>query len=206
VSLNLYLGGTFDPVHFGHVNLADAAYQELKTNIIWLPCSRPIHKSKPCVDIRHRLKMLDLVVRDRDEWSIDLSDVVENKAQSTYDLFAKKNSENNCLLIGSDGLLSLTSWHDWEKLSDLINLVVLHRYSNQLIIPQEVLRVFKIAKNKSCLLKNHAGYILMLRHQLKCIDSTRIRELFMCQKLCQIENYMPRKVVNYILDNGLYVG
>ena len=204
MSLHLYLGGTFDPVHFGHINLADAAYQELKTNIIWLPCSRPIHKSQPCVDIAHRLKMLELIIEKRAEWRIDLSDVVENKAQSTYDLFAKKDSENNCLLIGSDSLLSFTSWHDWEKLSKLIHLVVLQRYADKLSVPREVLRVFKMANNKDCLVKNSAGYILILNYSVTCIDSTTIRGLLMHQQISQINNYLPKKILEYIIDHNLY--
>ena len=201
--LKLFLGGTFDPLHLGHIHLAYAAQQELEQDIYWLPCNVPIHKSPAVVSIEHRIKMLGLLVDAVDSWHLDLMEVDVLKPQSSYDTFIKNQQAHQCLLIGADSLATVPTWHDWQLLNKQLHLVVLNRYNNPLVMPQELKGYFKVARDKNDLYKSESGCILVLNQAVKCIDSTKIRSLLANQ--AEIARaLLPEKIFDYIIENQLY--
>ena len=79
-----YLGGTFDPVHYGHLRLAEALADQLQLNVVnLLPCHIPPHKATPKVDTRTRSKMLQLATQDNPTLRIDERELKRNKPSYT---------------------------------------------------------------------------------------------------------------------------
>ncbi|HNX48776.1 MAG TPA: nicotinate-nucleotide adenylyltransferase [Thermoanaerobaculaceae bacterium] len=128
-----FFGGTFDPVHRGHLEPARAAMQALELDgVVFVPAGSPPHKQgDPLTAFSHRLAML--VLATQDEPGFFVSDLEAGRAGPTYTvdsvplLRTEWPAEQSFFLLGSDSLAQLTTWHRWEALVDMIDLVVLHR-------------------------------------------------------------------------------
>ncbi len=128
------LGGTFDPVHNGHTGLATALRQALAPAQLWLmPCHEPPHRAPPQATPRQRLAMLRLAVGDGvDAVGIDPREVCRRGVSWTVDSLREYRAECGAsvplaLVIGSDALAEIHSWHDWPALLDCAHLVVVPR-------------------------------------------------------------------------------
>lgn len=125
------LGGTFDPIHFGHLRAALEVYQGLKLDEIRLiPCQSPPHRAKPAANAFDRFQMVSLAIQDS---VLKLDDREMKRGGESYsvDTLSSLRQEfpkiSLCMILGVDAFLSLPSWHHWEKLLDLANIVVMHR-------------------------------------------------------------------------------
>ncbi len=126
-------GGTFDPVHFGHLRAALEVYQGLGLREMrLLPCFRPPHRASPVADARARLTMLrsavgtdtcGLVVDNREMRREGVSYMVDTLASLREEL----GDESLCLVLGADAFLQLHRWHRWEEIIALAHLLVTHR-------------------------------------------------------------------------------
>ncbi len=126
-------GGTFDPVHFGHLRAALEVYQGLGLREMrLLPCYQPPHRAPPMADARARLTMLrsavgtdtrGLVVDNREMRREGVSYMVDTLAS----LRAELSDEPLCLVLGADAFLQLHRWHRWEEIIAQAHLVVTHR-------------------------------------------------------------------------------
>lgn len=128
-----FFGGTFDPVHRGHLEPARTAMRALDLDgVVFVPAGSPPHKQgDPLTAFSHRLAML--VLATLDEPGFFVSDLEAERPGPTYTvdsvplLRVEWPAEQSCFLLGSDSLAQLTTWHRWEALVDMIDLVVLHR-------------------------------------------------------------------------------
>ncbi len=127
------LGGTFDPVHLGHVALAEAALSGLPlTEVLWLPSGRPGHRAPPVAAARDRLAMLRLTAEGHARYRIDASEL--ERSEPTYTVHALTRmraalgaAQPLVLLLGSDSFLSLPSWLRWRELFGLAHIAVASR-------------------------------------------------------------------------------
>jgi len=127
------LGGTFDPVHLGHVALAEAALARLPLcEVLWLPSGSPGHRAAPVASAHDRLAMLRIASADNPRYRIDASEL--NLLEPTYTVHTLTrlraqlgNAQPLALLLGSDSFLSLTSWLRWRELFDLAHIAVASR-------------------------------------------------------------------------------
>ena len=127
------LGGTFDPVHLGHVALAEAALAGLPLGeVLWLPSGSPGHRASPVASARDRLAMLRLATAGNPRYRIDDGEL--NRSESTYTVHALTrlraqlgNEQPLALLLGSDSFLSLPTWLRWRELFDLAHIAVASR-------------------------------------------------------------------------------
>jgi nicotinate-nucleotide adenylyltransferase len=127
------LGGTFDPVHLGHVALAEAALAGLRlSEVLWLPSGSPGHRAPPVASARDRLAMLRLATGGNPRFRIDDSEL--DRSEPTYTVHTLTrlraqlgNAQPLALLLGSDSFLSLPTWMRWRELFDLAHIAVASR-------------------------------------------------------------------------------
>lgn len=126
-------GGTFDPVHFGHLTPVRRAMEVFRFDaVVFVPAGRPPHKlEEPMTAFAHRFAMLALATQPYDRFLV--SDLESGRKGPTYTvdtlrrLNAQLSGEELYFLMGSDSFVQIRSWHRWRELPKLARLVVLHR-------------------------------------------------------------------------------
>lgn len=131
-ALRLYYGGTFDPVHEGHLAIARAARDALDTAVRLMPAADPPHRPAPGADARQRAQMLRLAIADEPGLQIDLRELERDGPSYTVETLRGLRAELGdavpiALLLGADSLLGLPSWREWRALFELAHFVVAGR-------------------------------------------------------------------------------
>lgn len=119
-SIGLF-GGTFDPIHSGHLHIARSFADELRlSSVIFLPAGDPYHKTAPRTPAAHRLAMVEIAAQADPRFAVSDCDIVRQGATYTHDtvqIFHQHfPAAEIWLLIGMDSLLQLHTWHRWQNL------------------------------------------------------------------------------------------
>jgi len=203
-------GGTFNPVHFGHLNLATELVHYLQIESVrMVPCAIPPHREAPNVSAEQRLAMLDLAIEGQDTLTsddIELNRQVLSYSIDTIGLVRQDIGPQTPLFfcLGMDALLSIDSWHRWTELLDYCHIVVCSRPDYKLPnngvvanwIEQNLCDDISKVKNQS------HGYLHLCKIPLLDISSTAIRDSIKCGK--SIDHMTSEVVVNYIKQHSLY--
>jgi nicotinate-nucleotide adenylyltransferase len=125
-------GGTFDPIHYGHLRTALELTQALSlARVHFIPCANPPHRSAPMTPARLRLRMVKAAVRGQPNFVADDRELKRNGVSYTVDTLASLRADYPrvplCLLLGMDAFLHLPQWHRWRDLLTLAHVVVAHR-------------------------------------------------------------------------------
>lgn len=126
-------GGTFDPIHYGHLRLAQEVAAGLGlSGVRFIPSGRPPHRGQPAVSPRHRLEMARLGIAGNPLFALDEREVLKATPSYTVETLAELRRELGaaqplCLLMGTDAFLGLNTWHRWRELFDFAHIVVAHR-------------------------------------------------------------------------------
>lgn len=126
------LGGTFDPVHFGHLRPALEVCEQLGLDHVRLiPSKVPVHRPQPIAPLQQRIDWLRQVSEEVPRFRLDLREV-ERETPSwmvvTLESLAASFSQRPlCLILGMDAFLQIESWHRWQELLTLAHIVVTHR-------------------------------------------------------------------------------
>src|SRR5204863_186003 len=125
-------GGTFDPIHYGHLRTAFELWQTLKlAEVRFMPSGNPPHRVRTLADAALRVQMVRVAVADQPAFIVDDREVRRAGASYTFDTLTELRRENPerslCLLLGMDAFLGLPSWHRWRELFELAHVVVAHR-------------------------------------------------------------------------------
>jgi nicotinate-nucleotide adenylyltransferase len=127
------LGGTFDPVHFGHLRLAQELADVVRAGrVLFIPAGVPPHRAAPHASAVQRLEMVRLAVAGNPRFAADDRELKRAGPSYTVDTLAALRDELGtdaplCLLLGSDAFAALPTWHRWETLFDLAHIMVAHR-------------------------------------------------------------------------------
>jgi nicotinate-nucleotide adenylyltransferase len=127
------LGGTFDPVHYGHLRLAEEAGESLGlARVQWIPAGNPGHRAAPGTPARHRLEMVRLAVRDNPRFAVDDAEALGETPRFTIDTLRRLRAELGTelplvLVIGADQLHRLDTWREWRELFDHAHFAVAER-------------------------------------------------------------------------------
>ncbi len=127
------LGGTFDPVHLGHVALAEAALAQLPVDeVLWLPSGSPGHRGSPAAGAGDRLAMLELATAGNPRYRIDAAELERSEPTYTVHTLARLRAllgreQPLVLLLGGDSFLSLPTWLRWRELFDLAHIAYVNR-------------------------------------------------------------------------------
>jgi nicotinate-nucleotide adenylyltransferase len=138
-------GGTFDPVHVGHLILAEQAREQARLDEVWfVPAPRPPHKDEPALTrFDYRAEMLALAVAGQPAFRID--EVEKERAGPSYtvdtlqELRRLHQGHTFLLLVGSDSLADLPAWREPQRILEMAGLVVMARPGAALVSP-DVLR------------------------------------------------------------------
>jgi nicotinate-nucleotide adenylyltransferase len=125
-------GGTFDPIHFGHLRTAFEMLQALRLHEVrFMPCGSPPHRIEPIADAGLRLQMVKRAVDTQPGFVVDNRELQrEGPSYSVDTLTALREefpSQSLALIIGMDAFLSLPKWYHWHEILDLSHIVVAHR-------------------------------------------------------------------------------
>jgi nicotinate-nucleotide adenylyltransferase len=207
------LGGTFDPIHIGHLRTAEEIGPELELEKVCLiPSASPPHKTKePVTPFDHRLTMTRLAIVGSS--LLDALDLEGRRAGPSYSIETLKElhtifkpDPDLFFILGIDAFLEINTWKEYERLFDYAHFVIISRpgYGKEMIEPFLMKSGLEIKKNlgaDSFLMKS--GKTLTLKETtLMDISSTRIRE--MVQQGRSIRFLVPVAVGDYITEKGLY--
>ncbi|NIA08102.1 MAG: nicotinate-nucleotide adenylyltransferase [Actinobacteria bacterium] len=195
------LGGTFDPIHLGHLLLAVHSYEKLDLDrVIFIPARIPPHKGQPAASAEQRLQMVRLAVGNDERFLVCDCELSRTSTSYTIDTVKKLQQSlgsNTQLfwLIGSDMLEDLPNWREVNKLVDMIDIVVVQRAgqpSADFSALQPSLTVEQIKR-----IQGQAINVSLID-----ISSTMARERI-AQGL-SLRYFVPESVEKYIAKNKLY--
>jgi nicotinate-nucleotide adenylyltransferase len=202
-------GGTFDPIHMGHINpVLEAASQLNIDRIALIPCHIPTHKNAASTSSEHRLAMVKLVCQQYPIFFPDEREIKRDKPSYSIDTLRElRQLQPNtplCFFIGMDSLLSLPSWHHWQELFELCHFVVCQRGGHT---PQFSPQITQLLKERQVtspgeIQKSLAGKIVMADTNTVTISSTELRARLAEQQ--SVDKLIPAPVLNYIQQHGLY--
>lgn len=203
-------GGTFNPVHNGHLLTSISIQSHFNFNVYnFLPCKIPLIKPESIATNKQRIEMLKLAIEDYPQFKIDLREMNRETPSYMVDTLISFRRENKKaainLIIGYDAFLSLPKWYHWEEIINLANLLVINR--TQFInhpIPDSIKKLLSTHKTeiKSDLLTKQAKGIYFFDAGNYLVSSTKIREEL--KSNAQIQTQIPPKVYKYIKQWGLY--
>lgn len=202
-------GGTFDPVHYGHLRAALEARELLALeDFRLLPAGTPPHRAATMASSQDRLAMLKLAVSAYPEFRVDEREVRRKGKSFMVDTLTEIRAEIESapllLIIGQDAANALDSWHDWRALFELAHIVIMRRPEADLSWTGE-LREQMIARRVRKPEKLHGtayGAVLHLQVTQLAISSTDIRQRIREGRSSRF--LMPDCVIDYIEQNQLY--
>ena len=206
-------GGTFDPVHYGHLALARAAFTQLELQkLLLLPAGNPYQKGRlPFASGEHRVNMLRLAFQHDADMAIDERELRRKGATYTFDTLVELRAEYGATaslvwLIGGDAFAKLDSWHRWQELFGLAHFAVIDRPSHRLEIADVSAELRKeIDARVAGLLDTHTspcGAVVILGMAPPPISSTELRARLNVQQT--IRGLAPDGVCDYIERHKLY--
>ncbi|MDO6676938.1 nicotinate-nucleotide adenylyltransferase [Shewanella sp. 4_MG-2023] len=177
------LGGTFDPIHYGHIKPAIEVKQQLNLDKIWLmPNHIPPHKQTTKVSSEQRLAMAELVCQQYDE--LEVCDIEINRDSPSYtvttlELLTQRYPQHQFYFImGTDSFIQLASWYQWQQLFALCHLVVCRRPGWSASHDHPMMQLLK-QKQVDCQqaesIEAKVGNIFPVEVTLQDISSTEIR-------------------------------
>lgn len=177
------LGGTFDPVHVGHLRCALEVKTALRLEQVrLLPARVPVHRAAPQASALQRLELLRLAIEDEPGLSLDSREIERDSPSYMIDTLESLRAELGpdqplALILGMDAYAGLPSWHRWRELLQRAHLVVVERPGHHPPLPTELQRLQRQHSSNQRQLQTPAGLIFRLKLPLLEISSTRVRQL-----------------------------
>jgi nicotinate-nucleotide adenylyltransferase len=203
-------GGTFNPVHNGHLRIAIELAELLEVDSLrMIPCALPAHREAPSASPEQRLKMLKLGIGEQPQLLADDIELRRDGPSYTIDTLRAIRAQIGdstalYLCVGMDVVASLDSWRDWQKLTDFCHLIVSSRPGYQ--VPESG-PLAEWVKARLCddlptLKKSSAGKLHLCNLTMLGISSTAIRHKISTGE--KIDYLTPTAVVNCIQQQHLY--
>jgi len=204
------LGGTFDPIHWGHFDVADAAVAELKLARLFVITSNvPPHRPQPLASSFHRFAMVSIGVLDRPDWraaDLELRHDTPSFTSRTLDLFRERGYASSELffVIGADAFAEIESWRDYPRILDAAHFAVVSRPGLSVTdLPRRLPRLAdRMAKPPIDEIAQIDPLIILIDTPTADVSSTAIR-----QRLAEgqsIAGLVPPHVQQHIEHHGLY--
>jgi nicotinate-nucleotide adenylyltransferase len=192
-------GGSFDPVHLGHLITAESIKQELNfERLFLLPCCEPVHKNSLHYSSKQRLEMLSLAIEEFPSLEIDRREI--DRGGSSYmietlaEILKEFKDSTICLIIGMDSFINFKTWKKWDEFAKLIHLIILPRNTNE--HPQKSLDTFDIALDKNHLNKKTSGLLYFSNCKLIDISSSDIRGKIASNQ--NLDGLTPSSIINIL--------
>lgn len=209
------LGGTFDPIHLGHLRMAEELGEALRlAEVRFLPSGTPPHRARPWASAADRVAMTRLAIAGNPRFKLDEHETHKTTpcymADTLRQLRAELGSERPLILfLGADAFMGLTTWHEWRSLFDLAHLAVAHRpgfdpVTWQAAMPDPLLQALTRRRTEAAadLHSCPAGRIYMHAVTQLNIAASRIRSHI--QSGASVRYLVPDAVLDYIERHTLY--
>ena len=192
-------GGSFDPVHLGHLKTAKSIKKELNfERLFLLPCHDPVHKNSLHYSPKQRLEMLNLAIKDYPSLEIDTREIDREGNSYMIDTLADLTEEFKgktiCLIIGMDSFLRFKTWKKWDEFARLVHLIILPRNTDGLV--EKNLETFDVAIDNNDLNISSSGLLYFSTSELINISSTDIRGKIASSQ--NLDGLMPSSVIKFL--------
>jgi nicotinate-nucleotide adenylyltransferase len=208
-------GGTFDPIHSGHLVVAHTAQRRFHLDTIYfIPSARPPHKARSeMTPFIHRYAMVALACAEHRGFSPSLAEAPVDGATphvfysvDTVRRFRREHPDDHLyFIVGADQFLELPTWKNYESLLDLCDFIIASRPgfridALRLVVPPEKLGPGAANNGNRIVLRKSAIHLLTTVHSH--VSSTEVRDLLLEKK--NIHSLVPPRVEEYILGQALY--
>lgn len=212
MSLALLYGGTFDPVHAGHLAVARAARAALGADVAFLPAADPPHRPAPGASALQRARMLDLAIVGEPGFGVDRRELARSGPSYTVDTLREFRTEAGpaaplAWLVGADAFRGLPTWRDWTALLDLAHFVVAVRPGHGLdALPPPLAAVCagRWVDDPAALATRPAGTLYRLDMPLHPASATELRQRLRAGQ--GDGGWLAPAVRDYIALRSLYTG
>lgn len=211
-AIHAFFGGTFDPIHYGHLRPVEALAQEVGLQrITLLPNHVPPHRPQPEANAQQRLHMVELAIENNPLLFVDERELHRTTPSYTIDTLEELRTERGterpmAFIIGQDSLLTLHYWHRWQSLLDYCHILVCGRsgYADKLDTPELERWLEQHRTTDVNALKQRPNGLIYLAHTpLLDISATDIRQRKRNGINC--DDLLPENVQRYIEQQGLYL-
>lgn len=204
------LGGTFDPIHFGHLRPALELLEELRfEEIRFLPSSVPPHRAQPETATADRKAMVELAIEGQPGFILETCELERDGPSYMVETLASLRQELDAemplvLIMGMDAFVNLPQWHQWQRLTDHAHLLVTQRpgYEPQIELQLGEWLRERLVNEVDVLRGQPGGKVLFRQQVLLDISSTEIRERV--SRGLSPRYLLPETVRDYIEAKGLY--
>lgn len=209
-------GGTFDPIHYGHLRMAEELADIIGLQrVIFVPSGSPRLRAAPAAARMARSEMVRLAIQGNDRFTVDEREINRPGISTTIESLREFRAELGsrvalCFIIGADAFLKIDQWHEWRALFHVCHFVIVSRpgyapVDSQFISSGDIesewtqRRIF----NADDLKLQPAGYIFTPRTSRLEISASQIRDLAGNGK--SLRYLLPEVVADYIRLNSLYI-
>jgi len=198
-----FLGGTFDPIHFGHLEAVKEIQQlNFFKKVSLLPSYQPVQKKNCLFDLDQRIEMIESALDEYPTIELDYDEINSKNPSYMIDTLKLKKSKNPdqsvCLIIGTDTLVNLPFWKDSQNLNEFCHLLAIERPKYP---PNKVSQCgFELVDSLDKLGQSRSGYLYFSDLKMLDISSTDIREKILNKK--SIESLTPFSVTSKIASYG----
>ncbi len=202
-------GGTFDPIHYGHLRTAFELWQLLRLEQVrFLPTGNPPHRESSLAPSELRLSMVRAAIAGQSAFVVDDREMrrsgVSYTVDTLLDLRREYQDRSLCLLLGMDAFLGVPHWHRWREIFDLAHVVVAHRpgWKAPITGPLGEVMVDRGTGNIRDLHHSLAGRVFVHAVTQLEISSTDLRSLILGQR--DLRYLVPDAVRDLIVTSGCY--
>ena len=208
-------GGTFDPVHHGHLRLAEEAADSLGlARVRWIPAGQPTAREQPRASAAQRLAMVARAIAGNARFEVDSAEVDAARPSYTVPTLERLRAEAVCggerplvLLVGADAFSGMAGWHLWPQIFELAHVAVAHRPGfpvDPALLPEALATIYRQrhCAEAAALAAAPAGTIVSFAMTQLDISATKIRRLL--SKGASARYLLPDALLAYIQDHHLY--
>ncbi len=196
------MGGTFNPVHKAHLNIAEAAYRQFSLDIVYfMPSGHPGYKDdKELASGENRLKMIELAIEGIPYFKTE--DIELLRPGNTYtsdtlrELKVKYPNDDFYIIMGADSIMYLERWHEPD---------VICKYASILVAGRNELPVRQLELQRDMLIKTFNADISFIKTKEMDISSSNIRKAVKDNDMPYLSKVLPKKELKFIIENRLYL-
>lgn len=202
-------GGTFDPIHFGHLRPAIDVLETLNLDQIrFIPCYSPVHRGQPNASVEQRCAMIEQAIQNQPKFVLDKIEIERGgpsyMVETLRELKAKYPETGLVLIMGIDAFAKFNSWKNPAEILQLANLAITKRPSEDDCYNQAWLQLAEDLKARFVeKFSEKSGQIVQVDVCQLDISSTKIREKIV--KNQQLDFLLPTETINFIQQNKIYL-
>ena len=209
-------GGTFDPIHYGHLRVAEEIVETVGLQkMYFVPAGMPRLRYSPVASSQHRVEIVRLAIQKNPDFVLDEREIYRDGVSYSIDTVREFKQEFGeevrlCFILGADAFIKLPEWNNWKELFNLCHFIVSTRPGYSLTLIKELLSKElreecsqRWVSNTESLKKDTSGLIFIASTTMLDISATSIRAHIAVGR--SVRHLVPSVTVNYISENKLYL-